>query len=193
MMRVVGIIRKPVVFFAPLLWLLVLPAGPSVNAQRDERAVSPEQSFRSALSAQMTAAAQRAHVALAPGAIAYAGGDAGFIVNAAVQGAEKIAAPGSAGTDLLFVYIGSNSVAVPEGYYKVRLIGKQAQFVAANGGVAGTLSATIEQRPAGGTGAARTKVTISVGWGKDGFHIDIIIEFGGTAREVTVPIPVRAR
>lgn len=173
--------------FMFLVLLVTLPSN--ANAQKDDRAIASEQSFRSSISAQVAAAAQKARVSLLPGVIAYAGGDGGFVVNAVIQGADRLGSPSlEKGMDLLFVYIGTNDLVVPQGYYKVRLAGAQAQFVASNGTVASTLPANVEQ----GTAAARGKVKVrgSVGWGKNGIEVDVEVTFGAAAaRAVTVPIP----
>ena len=173
-----------------LVLLVVLLSYRNANAQRDERAISSEQKFQAAISAQVKAAAQKARVSLLPGVIAYAGGDGGFVVNTVVQGADRFGPQSSAtGTDLLFVYIGANDLAVPEGYYKVRLTGTQAQFIASNGKVAATLPASVEE----GTPAVRGKVKVKAtgSWSKNGAVVDIEITFGesAAARAVTIPIP----
>ena len=184
----VTIARKSVGFTMVLVWLFILLARGNTNAQSNERIASPEQSFRAAISAQMTAAAANARVTLLPGAIAYAGGDGGFVVNTAVEGVDRLDLQSSArGMDLLFVYVGASGLTVPEGYYKVRLVGKQAQFIAADGKVTATLPANVGQS----TIAARSKVKVklTVSWGKNGPEFDVEITFGAeAARSVSIPI-----
>jgi hypothetical protein len=158
------------------------------DAKWNARAASAERSFRTAISAQLAEAAQRDGVTFMPDSIAYAAGDGGFVVSTAVRSPEQLETQFPAtGKDLLFVYIGASGRVVPEGYYKVRLTGKQAQFIDSNDKVAATLEAKVEP---GGPEVQdptamqqkhkrrKVEVTVSVGWGTDGPILSVEIRFG---------------
>lgn len=182
--------KFPGCFALAVLLLAASSTSNSANAQSNERTATAERSFRTAMITQVAEAAQKARVTLVPGAIAYAGGDGGFVVNAAIQGVDRLDPQAlTRGTDLLFVYIGARGFAVPEGFYKVRLTGNQAQFIGLNGQVSASLPANVAQGT-NTTTARPTKVQISAGWNEDGFFFDLVINFGRMrGSSVTIHVP----
>jgi len=171
------------------LVVLLVSALASANAQKDERLASPEASFRAAISAQMAEAARNAHVTILQGPIAYAGGEGGFIVNTVIQGVERFGSE-KGGTDILFVHVGSSSHVVPEGYYRVRLIGTQAQFISPNGKVAATLQAQVADPPPGAAERPKIKVKATGSWDGKNATFDVEITFGNaTERSVKIVVP----
>jgi type II secretory pathway pseudopilin PulG len=138
--------RRSLVGSMLFVWILGMLVGHIAKAQQDQEVTSAEQAYRAAILTRVTAAARTAKVPLLPNAIAYAGDEGGFVVNTAVASVNNLPpAPFAAGgTDLLFVYIGASGRAVPIGYYKVRLVGHEAQFIAPSGKVAATLPATVQ-------------------------------------------------
>jgi hypothetical protein len=162
-------------------------------AQSNAAIASPETAFRSAATAQLQAEAAKLRVPLATFPIAYAGGDGGYVLNAGVAGVERLNPDAFAqGADVLFMYMGGRGFAVPEGFYRVNIRGKEARFIASNGKTVATLPATVE-----GAGLpmarAKVKVKLTASWGKNGPEIDIEITFGeaAAARSIVVEIPER--
>ncbi|MEO8379138.1 MAG: hypothetical protein ABI779_05700 [Acidobacteriota bacterium] len=175
-----------------IIALMLLVRVP-VNAQTNV-ALAPERAFRDAATVALTTAARQAKVPLARLPIAYAGGEGGFVLNAAVEGAEKTDARSlAAGSDLLFMYMGGKGFAIPEGFYRVSVIGKEARFTSSAGRVVATLPARIDDT-AGPAARPKVKVKVTASWGKNGPEVDIEIIFGetaATARAIMIDIPAR--
>jgi hypothetical protein len=170
-----------------------LLTAPAIHAQLNAALSAPEQAFRSAATAQLTVAARQSRVALASLPVSYAGGEGGFVVNGAIAGVENTnLQPGATGTDFLFVYMGGQGFAVPAGFYRVNVLGKQARFIATNGSIAATLPVRIDDTPE--PTARKVKVKVTASWGKNGPEVDIEITFGEAAtpaRAMSIEIPAR--
>ena len=183
---------KPTSRFTPTLLvtiaLTLIALGAS--AQSDPRMTLAESEFRSTLLANMNEAARRQGVSIVPDAIAYAAGDGGFVANTEIKGGSDFSAASlREGVDLLFVYVGAKDVAVPEGFYRVRLVGRTAQFIDGSGKIVAALAAHVE--PGGGPAyKIKVKVKLTAKWTPNGPEVDIEIIFGEAAAMSSVSIEI---
>ncbi len=191
----IGISEKLGYVIGILICMQILSVWSIALGQSDVRMASIEQrelSFRSEIKDRMNTAARAAGVSLLPGELAYVGGNEGMVINSAISSDGLPAQPGlTAGTDLLFTYVGIPGLAVPVGYYKVRLIGDQARFIASNGQVTATLPAKVSSESTTTANATKSKpkIKVTIELIKNGIIIDIHFDFAaGRMESVEIPI-----
>ncbi len=125
--------------------------------------------------------------------IVYAAGQNNMIINTGIDGIERLGANDLAkGADVLFVSIsGSKHLAVPNGYYKVRIAKNVrsswiASFIDSRGKVVTTLPASVNTNNVNKT--ANNKVSFSAGIDGGGLYFDV--RWGRLYIKIYIPSPV---